>query len=135
MELQLEQFKITMQDGENCILKDIRRVGDIAEYDFLFTWTKESAAKDDGFTVVWSEPIQGVMYKWDASCSLHRDMAPHWNDLYDSMLSTYAPIGCMFDGTEQIPRYGGSCKACPRYWHEVRALVQRALRRLQKQSL
>ncbi len=111
MNLQLDIFKVEMQDGQNCILKDVRKNGDITEYDFLFTWTKENAANDDTFTVAWTEPAQGIMYKWDATCNQYRAIAPHWHDVFRSMISQAAPVSCMFDGTD-TNRYCWALSEC-----------------------
>ncbi len=100
MNVQLDMFTVRMKDGQTCIIKDIRKTGDIAEYDFLFGWTKENAANNDSFAVSWNEPVQGVMYKWDATCNQYRAIAPHWQDVFESMISQAAPITCMFDGTD-----------------------------------
>ncbi len=111
MELQLDKFTVRMQEGQSCTLLDIREDAGVTEYDFLFCWTEEHAARNDGFHVHWLEEVPGVMYKWDATCKLNRDMAPHWDDVYQSMLSSQAPVSCFFDGKD-TNRYCWALSEC-----------------------
>ena len=100
MELQLDRFTIRMQEGQSCSLLGVREDAGVAKYDFQFRWTAENAARDDEFHIRWQEEVPGVMYKWDATCRLGRDIAPHWDDAYRSMLSSLAPVSCYFDGCD-----------------------------------
>ncbi len=104
METKFEMFTVQLQEGQHCALTAIREAAGVVEYDFLFRWTEENAAKDDAFAVFWVEDVPGAMYKWDATCKLSRDMAPHWDDTYSSMLSMHAPVSCWFDGRD-VNRY------------------------------
>ena len=98
MNISADKFRITFQEGQNCILKSKKVQDRITEYEFLFTWTEKNAAANDEFTVTWMDPCVATMYKWDAQCSLHRSPVSHWEDVFHSMISTNAPISCYFDG-------------------------------------
>ncbi len=111
MEIQLDRFTIRMQEGESCTLQSVRENDGVTKYDFLFRWTKENAANDDGFHVYWLDEVPGCMYKWDATCRLYRSAAPHWDDTYASMLSSLAPVSCFFDGTDRS-RYCWALSEC-----------------------
>lgn len=114
MVLMFDMFRVQLAEGENCILQGVRKKDGVTEYDFCFNWTKENARKNDGFVVSWTEQVNGVMYKWDSSCKLHRDIWPHWADKYDSMLSKDAPVTCIFDGKD-TNRYCWALSECHKY--------------------
>ena len=101
MKVQQSMFTITMQEGMNCVLRDVREKGDVAEYEFQMEWTPENAEVDDRFQISWKEPMKGILYKWDSRCLLHRDIFPHWDDIFTSMISKCAPVSCYFDGEDQ----------------------------------
>ena len=100
MDVQLEKFTVRMTDGQTCDVKEISEKDGVTMTVFRFRWTKENAERDDCFTVNWFEDVPGVMYKWDADCRLHRDLSPHWDDRFRSMLSCLSPVTCYFDGTD-----------------------------------
>ena len=100
MKEQRGMFTVNMNEGMDCVLENIQEGGGVAEYVFTLRWTKENAAVDDGFEISWSEPMKGIMYKWDSRCNLHRDVASHWNDVFTSMISKCAPVTCYFDGND-----------------------------------
>jgi len=104
-------FKIDLKDGQTCVVQDIREKDGITEYDFLLGWTKENADADDAFVISWAEPVKGIMYKWDATSKLHRDLFPHWEDVFTSMLSKDAPVTCLFDGND-TNRYCWALSEC-----------------------
>jgi len=121
MNVQLDMFTVRMQEGQNCVLKDIRQKEGVTEYDFLFSWTSDNAARDEGFTVSWTEKVTGVMYKWDSTCKLHRDLFPHWDDVYTSMISKDAPVTCLFDGKD-TNRYCWALSECCKLVHIKNAI-------------
>lgn len=98
MTIQLDMFQIGMPEGANCSLQK-RKTGHVTEYAFSFSWTADHAARDEGFSVSWQERVGGILYKWDSRCLLHRDLAPHWDDVFTSMISRSAPVTSYFDGT------------------------------------
>lgn len=98
MELRLDKFTVELGEGMNCALKEVRERSGVTEYEFAFSWTEENAAADDGFKVSWEDMVPGILYKWDARCNLHRDISPHWDDVFTSMISSLAPVTCYFDG-------------------------------------
>ena len=100
MNVQLEQFSVRMTDGQTCSIRKIRETGGVTTTVFRFRWTKENAERNDSFTVSWFADVPGVTYKWDACCRLNRDLSPHWDDRFHSMLSSHAPVTCYFDGTD-----------------------------------
>ncbi|MBR4766234.1 MAG: alpha-galactosidase, partial [Clostridia bacterium] len=51
------------------------------------------------------------MYKWDSCCRLNRDLSPHWDDRFSSMLSSNSPVICYFDGTD-TNRYCWALSEC-----------------------
>ena len=111
MKIQLDIFNIKMQEGQSCVVTRIEEKNNITEYDFQFSWTDKNAAADDAFTVTWSEPCNGMMYKWDATCNLHRSVIVHWDDFFPSMISKNAPISCYFDGND-TNRYCWALSEC-----------------------
>lgn len=111
MSVQLEKFTVCLSDGQTCEIKEISEKDGVTETVFRFRWTKENAERDDGFTVSWFEDVPGVMYKWDACCRLNRDLSPHWDDRFRSMLSCNAPLTCYFDGTD-VNRYLWALSEC-----------------------
>ncbi|MCR5522733.1 MAG: alpha-galactosidase [Clostridia bacterium] len=111
MEHQIGFFNVRLNEGQSCVLKSTRRYGDIVKYDFLFRWSAENAADDDVFTVCWAAKVPGVMYKWDSRCNLSRDLCPHWDDRFNSMLSRNSPVTCYFDGKD-TNRYCWAVSEC-----------------------
>ena len=99
MNVQLDMFTVAVPEGAACSLGTIKKSRDIAEYEFSFSWTEENAAADNGFEISWQEAVSGILYKWDSRCMLHRDLSPHWDDVFTSMISRNAPVSCYFDGT------------------------------------
>lgn len=100
MHLPLETFTVHMAEGQTCAVKEINEKDGVTKTVFRFGWTKENADRDDAFTVRWQADVPGAMYKWDACCRLNRDLSPHWDDRFRSMLSSNAPVTCFFDGTD-----------------------------------
>lgn len=100
MEIQQGFFKIDMQEGMSCVLKNVSENDGVEMYEFALSWTKENAAADDGFDISWQDPMERIMYKWDSRCLLHRDVYPHWDDTFTSMISRSAPVTCYFDGND-----------------------------------
>ena len=113
MNLQLEQFTVQMTDGQTCTVKKIIEKDGVTLTVFRFCWTEENAERDDSFTVGWFQDVPGVTYKWDACCRLNRDLSPHWDDRFRSMLSSLSP-GDLFPAylrTEYVRPY--ALKALP----------------------
>ena len=100
MNVQLGKFTVQMAEGQTCAIQEISEKGGVTLTVFRFCWTKENAERDDGFTVGWLEDVPGVMYEWDTRCRLGRDLNPHWDDRFRSMLSSHSPVTCYFDGTD-----------------------------------
>lgn len=98
MQTQLDIFTVVMAEGSSCSLRKIQEENQITLYEFSLGWTKENAASDAGFAISWEDSVAGLLYKWDSRCLLHRDMAPHWDDAFTSMISQFSPITCYFDG-------------------------------------
>ena len=98
MTMHQENFTVEMPEGAGCSLRTLREREGVTEYGFSFSWTAENAAADDRFVISWDDNVGGILYKWDARCLLHRDIAPHWDDVYTSMISRNAPVTCYFDG-------------------------------------
>ena len=101
MEKQLDIFQVLMPDGADCVLRKAEKKDSIAEYEFHFTWTEENAAANGEFNIAWTDMCSGIMYKWDSRCALARDLSPHWDDVFTSMISNNAPVSCYFDGAGQ----------------------------------
>ena len=101
MEKQLDMFKVTMPDGADCVLRKTKDLDGVAEYEFSFAWNEAIAAANGEFDISWSEMASGIMYKWDSRCALARDLAPHWDDVFTSMISCSSPVTCYFDGAGQ----------------------------------
>lgn len=99
MQLKLDLFTVTIPEGATCSLQKIKEHNNISEYEFSFSWTKENAVRDDIFSVSWQDFVAGILYKWDSRCLLHRDLSPHWDDVFTSMISQNSPVTCYFDGT------------------------------------
>ena len=59
----------------------------------------------------WFEDVPGVIYKWDACCRLNRDLSPHWDDRFSSMLSCNSSVTCYFDGAD-TNRYCWALSEC-----------------------
>lgn len=100
MKAQLDLFLIEMPEGLVCALQRVSEKDGVTEYEFALSWTEKNAAADDGFEFSWREPMKGIMYKWDSRCLLHRDVFPHWDDVFESMISKNAPVSCYFDGND-----------------------------------
>lgn len=100
MEKQLDIFTVTLPEGAECALRKIND-GNVEEFEFSFTWTEENAAVDAAFNVSWTDMVSGIMYKWDSRCALARDLSPHWDDVFTSMISCHSPVTCYFDGAGQ----------------------------------
>lgn len=111
MTVQIHPFTVQLSAGQNCELLAVRSEKGIAEYDFKLTWTAENAARDDSFTLSWWQPVEGMHYKWDAPCRLHRSVYLPWDDRFPSMISKNAPITCFFDGENQN-RYTWALSEC-----------------------
>ena len=124
MQVTFDKFTVTLNEGMACSLKDVREKDGVVLYDFLFCWTKENAENDDEFVVAWGEKVKGVMYKWDSVCKLGRNMTPHWEDVFESMLSTQAPVSALFDGKD-TSRYCWALSECRKRmkllngWHDL----------------
>lgn len=99
VKLQLERFTVELPEGAGCSLEAVRESSGVTEYGFSFTWNEEHAARDEGFAVSWQDNAGGILYKWDSRCLLNRDIAPHWDDVFTSMISQSSPVTCYFDGT------------------------------------
>lgn len=97
MNRQLDMFSVEMPEGADCSLRITGEPSCIAQYEFTFTWTREHAAADGVFSVSWQAGAGGSLYKWDSRCLPHRSVAPHWDDVFTSMISQNAPITCFFD--------------------------------------
>lgn len=111
MKIQLSKFTVEMQEGQSCILTRTEEKCGITEYEFQFSWTDTNAEADDAFTITWSEPCNGMMYKWDATCNMHRSVYVHWDDTFNSMISVNAPVSCYFDGSD-TNRYCWALSEC-----------------------
>ena len=111
MKKTLDIFTITTQEGQSCTLTRSAEQNGIAEYEFQLSWTPENAAADDAFEITWCEPCHGMMYKWDATCDLHRSVYVHWDDAFPSMISVNAPVTCYFDGSDSN-RYCWALSEC-----------------------
>ena len=111
MEIQLEKFAVQITDGQTCEIKETREKDGVTETVFRFCWTKENAERNDKFTVGWTENVPGVMYKLDSCCRLNRDLSPHWDDRFSSMLSCNSPVTCYFDGRD-TSRYCWALSEC-----------------------
>ncbi len=124
MQVTFDKFTVTLNEGMACSLKNVREKDGVVLYDFLFCWTKENAENDDEFVVAWGEKVKGVMYKWDSVCKLGRNMTPHWEDVFESMLSTQAPVSALFDGKD-TSRYCWALSECRKRmkllngWHDL----------------
>jgi len=94
-------FQFAFQTGMNCVLEAVREKEGVCLYDFSFSWTVKNAEADDAFVISWKEPMRGILYKWDSRCLLHKDILPHWDDCFPSMISQNAPVSCYFDGNDQ----------------------------------
>ena len=98
MELKQDIFTVTLPEGATCALQKVRTLGNVTKYEFSFAWT-EAIADDNGvISVAWSEMRSGIMYKWDSRCAIARDLAPHWDDVFTSMISFNSPVTSYFDG-------------------------------------
>lgn len=95
----IDRFTVTMAPGQNLALSAVETRDGITFYRFHLTWTEENAARDDAFTVSWTHPIRNILYKWDASLQLCRNIYRAWDDNYFSMISSHAPLTCFFDGS------------------------------------
>ena len=100
MKIQLENFAVEMADGQSAAIKETREKDGVTMTVFRFCWTKENAERNDSFTVGRSADVPGAMYKFDSCCRLNRDLSPHWDDRFSSMLSCNSPVTCFFDGTD-----------------------------------
>ena len=98
MEKQLDIFQVKMPDGADCALRTAKDLGGVTEYEFSFTWNEEIAAANGEFLIIWTDMVSGIMYKWDSRCNLARDVTPHWEDVFTSMISCNSPVTCFFDG-------------------------------------
>lgn len=98
MRVHPDPFTVDMEKGSNCSVSILKDTNNITEYQFTLSWTAENAAADAGFTVSWEDRVDGLLYKWDSRCLLNRDIAPHWDDVFPSMLSCSSPVTCYFDG-------------------------------------
>ena len=98
MEKQLDIFTVIVPEGADCALRKSKDRDGLTEYEFSFVWTEETAAADGTFTVEWTDMVSGIMYKWDSRCALARDLSPHWDDIFTSMISSNSPVTCYFDG-------------------------------------
>ena len=111
MNIQLENFTVRMADGQTCAIQTISEKDGVTKTVFRFGWTKENAERSDTFTVGWMADVPGVMYQWNACCRLSRDLNPHWDDRFHSMLSSHAPVTCYFDGAD-TNRYCWALSEC-----------------------
>ena len=98
MEKQLDIFQVKMPDGADCALRKTKDCDGVAEYEFSFNWNEEIAAANGEFLIIWTDMVSGIMYKWDSRCNLARDVTPHWEDVFTSMISCNSPVTCFFDG-------------------------------------
>ena len=98
MEAQLDIFKITLPEGATCALQKVKDQDNVTEYEFTFGWDQNIAAENGVFEVFWTDMVSGIMYKWDSRCAIARDLAPHWDDVFTSMISRNSPVSCYFDG-------------------------------------
>ena len=98
MEAQLDIFKITLPEGATCTLQKVKDQDNVTEYEFTFGWDQNIAAEKGVFEVFWTDMVSGIMYKWDSRCAIARDLAPHWDDVFTSMISRNSPVSCYFDG-------------------------------------
>lgn len=98
MEKLLDIFKVTMPEGADCVLRKTEEQNNVEKYEFSFVWTPEIAADNGEFHISWSDMVSGIMYKWDSRCALARDLSPHWDDVFTSMISCNSPVTCYFDG-------------------------------------
>ncbi|MCR5150560.1 MAG: alpha-galactosidase [Clostridiales bacterium] len=111
MDIELGGFNIRLSHGQTCVIKEISEKSGVILTTFNFCWTKENADRDDSFIVGWFADVPGVMYKWDACCRLNRDLSPHWDDRFNSMLSSNSPVTCYFDGAD-TNRYCWAVSEC-----------------------
>ena len=111
MEIKSGMFTVEMNEGQTFALKETRARGGVTKYDFKFCWSEENAAKDDRFTVRWTTCAPGAMYKWDSRCNLSRELSPHWDDRFRSMISVDSPVTCFFDGKD-TNRYCWALSEC-----------------------
>ena len=111
MNVQLEKYAVRMTDGQTCAIRETGEKDGVTTTVFHFRWTKVNAERDDGFTVSWFADVPGAMYKFDACCRLNRDLSPHWDDRFSSMLSSNAPVTCYFDGAD-TNRYCWALSEC-----------------------
>ena len=101
METQLDIFKITLPEGATCAVRTVKDMDNVTEYEFSFGWDQNIAAENGSFEVFWTAMCSGIMYKWDSRCAIARDLAPHWDDVFTSMISCNSPVSCYFDGAGQ----------------------------------
>ena len=101
MEAQLDIFKITLPEGATCAVQTVKDTDNVTEYEFSFGWDQNIAAENGSFEVFWTAMCSGIMYKWDSRCAIARDLAPHWDDVFTSMISCNSPVSCYFDGAGQ----------------------------------
>ena len=101
MELQLDIFKVTVPEGATCAVQTVKNTDNVTEYEFSFGWNQNIAAENGVFEVFWTDMVSGIMYKWDSRCAIARDLAPHWDDVFTSMISRNSPVSCYFDGAGQ----------------------------------
>ena len=99
MEKQLDIFTVIVPEGADCALRKSKDRDGLTEYEFSFVWTEETAAADGTFTVEWTDMVSGIMYKWDSRCALARDLSPHWNDIFTSMISSNSPVAVRASNT------------------------------------
>lgn len=99
MEVKHDIFTVTMPEGAGCTLRKLKEDGLVTEYEFCFAWNQEHAEANAGFDVAWEDMVPGILYKWDSRCALAKDLSPHWDDVFTSMISRNSPVTCYFDGT------------------------------------
>jgi len=98
MELKLDIFSLSGNEGLKAQLTEKKENNGITEYKFKLNWNKENAEKDDEFCFDWSTPIIGIMYSWHPKCRAAHYLDPNWSGAANNMISSGAPIHAFYDG-------------------------------------